>query len=212
MPGTVPAMKTDTLHSPWKNANRPHTANGEARFIRQLGRMGSVSTRRRIQNPPDTLRRSYLTACCTALRAGQSADDVLNTLKKVHPHDLRDAYRDTAKKLRAAVKAWDTIIADPTPETIAKHGDTAYLVAPTLVTMLRDDTTIVIDDLKHAIRSADEHVADTEKKLQETKKNYEQHVRALSTPGTGLWDSTCFIPRRVGQLTPTRLAHLLEEN
>ena len=33
MPGTVPAMKTDTLHSPWKNANRPHTANGEAYVV-----------------------------------------------------------------------------------------------------------------------------------------------------------------------------------
>lgn len=205
-------MTADTNYSPWPGQNKPHTAAGETRFIRKLGRMGGTSTRRRVVNPPESLRRSYLSACVTALRAGQDPADVLNMMAKVHPLDLRDAYRAADRKLRAAVRAWDRLIEDPSPEALEKYGESAYRIAPTLVTMLREDPTIVVSDLRRALARADEQVAAAEKALEKSRGNAREASDLLMAPGTGLWNGTCFIPRRVGQLTPTRLAHLLEEN
>lgn len=179
--------------------------------MRKLTRLGNMTNRKRMKKPPASLQRSHLTACYTAIRCGQTPDEVLDVLAGTHPHELRDAYRAAANKLRRACRAWDQILADPSQENLDKHGDTAALVAPTLIAELRNDPTISIEDLRTCTARTEELVKEAEQELKDTPTGYSRLLERLDAPGSGLRTLPCFIPRRVGALTSTRLAHLLEE-
>ncbi len=169
--------------------------------------------------------RGDVTAVLNALRCGIDLAHVLDLAPGLVPRRLLAAYRHLEDSRAAAIAAWMTIAGDPTMSNIAEHGAAAALLLPT--PMYRMASLVRRQKKPTALSVIRELLSDMDQ-LNRRVSELEQHLASLSYPDTtgtavelgcllyqpyrqGLWGHPYYIPTRVGTLTPTRVADLLNE-
>ena len=170
----------------------------------------------------DEFERRDVTVLITALRGGQTLDELLAQAPGARPHRLLAAHRELDGRLLLAEHAWRTIAIDPIPETFATFAPCAAELLPAVISHLSGYQHHAAR-LAHAIGDAAEQVNRTtrrvlvlERRLAESVRDPER-ARELGTLlydvyGNGAWSLPTFLPPRVGTLVPLRLGALLGDD
>lgn len=164
-----------------------------------------------------------MTALLNALRGGLDVESLLAQAPGLRPERLLGAYRSLGAALRSAADAWETVLANPTPATLAEFGDRAALLLPTPIGhlrriahhaphRLRDETTRVglaaeraAATVRHLERRLDTDGLTAEERVAIAGRLFDQHRECALAHDD-------FLPGRVGALVPTRVAALLGEH
>jgi hypothetical protein len=201
----------------WPARNWPADASEEARFAQDLAA--------RAQGPGRSPDRGAVTAVVNALRCGATAGELLGYLPGARPADLLAAYDHVEERRRLAADAWARIAESPRADVLAEHADAAARLLPvpvralvTAATCLADPTAVleqIADRLRARIQECRDRASDTEAELARHTPPSPAAVetgRTLYDPHRpGLWADGYFLPARVGELTPVRLADVLGE-
>lgn len=198
----------------WSSARGyPLSADEERKLIDEFRNFTGTKPAR---DPKVLTDRQVASLLLTLIRDGGTLEDLTAITPQLNPTTLADIYDRVQTRLDAARKAWNAVVADPNNAT--EHLDDVARVLPQLANILRskegedttdlvqrmaakvDATTVQIDEIEHEM-----HRVITD--LERDNKHYSL-VRAASC----LWNDNMFLPERVGQLTPTRLAFILEDN
>ena len=202
--------------SPWPtDRDWPMTGAEEARLVTGLaGHAGDL----RPDHPHD---RTDVTLIMAAARTGIDADELLERLPGRTPAGLLAAYRDVELLLTRVNAAWQTLIDTPTLRTLSTFGPAIKLLLPKpvgrIVTAAHNTSGAGLPaaTTKTAARIAESRVeSDGLEALLSTRTDQ----ACLSAVGrklyhpyqTCVWSGMYFQALRVGQLTPVRLAALLE--
>jgi hypothetical protein len=207
----APAATTN-LWLPWRCRNWPSTPAEEHRFVVELSHLAEpgasgLHTRR------DT------TAVLNALRGGLSADELIRQVPGLPAHRLLAAYRDLDGRRSAAVTAWDAIVADGTEAGLREHGAAAAALVPVLVDRLWAVLTIgpdayrtTVDKLASYVEATDRNVAELETAMAIwPERAVDLGVQLYNPYGDAVTNRVDHLARRVGTLTPNRVAALLGE-
>lgn len=152
----------------------------------------------------------------TLLRDGGTLDDLQATTPNLDPRTVADIYDRIQHRLNNARNAWQTVT-----EKQAADQDQLYKVAtvlPQLANILRsnvdEDCADLISRMTQKVTAATEQINEIEDAMHTGATELERCNRhySLVRAASCLWDDTMFLPTRVGQLTPTRLAFLMEDN
>lgn len=151
----------------------------------------------------------------TLLRDGASPADLEAIAPDLDPRDLESVYVRTAEKLHEARGAWQELVEDP--QKFDDLADTAGRLMPHLINSLRvEDPEVRTEMLRAHSRNVEEttrSINELERKMHKTANEEDRRNLhySLARADSCLWDDTHFLPDRVGQLTPTRLAFVLGE-
>ncbi|MFN3255961.1 MAG: hypothetical protein ACE37B_09710 [Ilumatobacter sp.] len=199
---------------PWAGSRRPATTREEAAFRASLDALAGTGTAE--------VRRRDITAVLNALRCGLTVDQLLERAPGLDATRLRAAY-DHLDALRVdAADAWRDIVADPTPDVFDLRAPVAGTMLPRLVFVLEGiaqsspfEFADVVGQLDEAVRAADDAATAVEARLATVGDDRDEAIlvgRLLYDPdGSGIANWPTYCPRRVGTLSPARVAALLGE-
>jgi hypothetical protein len=203
----------------WPGRNWPATARDEREFVTDLTQLAERDKAGRKRKTE----RGDITALMNALRCGLKAEELFERAPGLKPARILQAYKDVEVMLERSYSSWVTITKDPTLETIVKHRAGAQLIASVPVSHLLPGAEITPDsDFADKVRSVEEKV----RKVRARALKIESHLdRALQPSSEAiklgemlynpydptLWGDQYFVPERVGELMPLRLAALLGE-
>lgn len=161
--------------------------------------------------------RSAVTLLMVALRAGATADELAELAPAVTPADLLGAYDELSIRRRRSVTALNRLLDHPDrvrDTTISS----ASRIAPEIVHRVTTHPGCldqVVADVRADIAAAGTEAASVEAQLARVDRSDTSGTtlgRRLFDPyRSALWGSPSFIPTRVTQLTPGRVAALLGE-
>lgn len=213
----LPAAPTNgtPLWLPWRCRNYPATPAEEHRFVVDLATRADAG-------PADASRahkRSDVTAVLNALRGGLSAGELLAHLPGLPPAALLAAYRDLEHRRAAADRAWQALVDDGTEVGLRDHGATASALLPVLIDRLWATLTIgpdayaaTVDKLASYVEATDRNVAEVETAIAIwPERAVELGARLYNPYGDAITNRVDHLARRVGTLTPNRVAALLGE-
>jgi hypothetical protein len=157
----------------------------------------------------------------TALRCGVVLEELVRALPGVSLPALLHSYDQLALQLESALTAWGRIVEDPTPDTLAEHGPNAARLLPAPVHRVR----VVISQAESsgAVQAAVGRVVERLSSVTAKAHAIEDQLTRLdagdplgirlgaelhSVPVPALWAEEYFVPRRVGELSPSRAADL----
>ena len=203
----------------WPGRNWPATARDEKLFVAELSDIAA-------QEKPGRRRktdRGDITAVMNALRCGLKAAELFERAPGLKPGRILQAYTDVEQMLNRSHMSWVAITETPTLETIVKHRAGAQLIASVPVSHLLPGAEVTPDsDFAEKLKSVTARV-------ERVRKNAESIERALDASvapsveaiklgsmlynpyDPTLWGDQYFVPERVGELMPLRLASLLGE-
>lgn len=201
---------------PWPvDRSWPASSSEEVAFVAHLADASSGESVRHD--------RADVTVLVTALRNGAAAPEVLAWACGIRPGRLLAAYHDLERRRADAARAWRRIAAEPTTSTLATRGPDAARIVPAAVgqmTRVMRNTSaaglpLAAAKLQARMDEAARTVAAVERQLAE-ERDFERACRVgaqLFAPfAECLWAHPLFLPERVGQLSPQRVADLLDED
>lgn len=205
--------------SPWTRRLWLFNADEEAAFVSRLARLASSSRHRRARK----WARSDVTLVVTALRAGADADQVCRLVPGVNPYHLVAAYRELERRRSAAFAAWTTIVETPGTRTLLRCAGAAAALLPVPVGRLISISDRGDDAISAAVHTEHGRVEAAWTLFDDTLTHICQAeiddlerivaARSLFHPdGTGLIGSPTLLPRRVGEMSPLRVATLLGDD
>lgn len=200
------------LWLPWRCRNYPVTPTEEHRFVVELARLAEPAA-------TSAHTRSDLTAVLNGLRGGLTADELIERVPGLPPHRLLAAYRDLEVRRAAAAAAWDAIAADGSPSALREHAVTASALVPVLIDRLWATLAIGDDAYRTTVSKLAAYVEATERNVAEIEialgvwpeRGIELGVRLYNPYGDAVTNRVDHLARRVGTLTPNRVAALLGE-
>lgn len=165
--------------------------------------------------------RSDLTAVVTALRQGVTADQLQAAAPGRDPAALHAAYHAADRGRRRATDALTRLLNEPTMGTLATDGPTAARLLPRPV---RDLLALAHHTAGAANQLAAAKIRTRTVEAAAAAADLERHVAALRLREDAAdrarqlfhphqpcaWSHAYFVPARVGELTPVRLASVLE--
>lgn len=199
---------------PWSGSYRPCTSTEEKVFRISLNALAG--------DDAAEVRRRDVTAVLNGLRCGLTVDGLIERAPGLEPVRLRAAYEHLdALRLRAA-DAWRDIVADPCAETFDLRAPVAATMLPRLIFILEGFAQTspfefgeAVDQLDSAVRAADDTAEAIELSLSDPELEHGQAVavgKMLYDPdGASIANWPTYCPRRVGTLSPARVASLLGE-
>lgn len=210
----LPAAPTGVtnLWLPWRCRNWPVTPAEEHRFVVELARLADPAA-------TSSHTRSDITAVLNGLRGGLTADELVDKVPGLPPHRLLAAYRDLEQRRAASVAAWEAIVTERTPESLREHSVAAALMVPVLIDRLwatlaigDDAYRTTVDKLAAYVEATDRNVAEIETALEVWPERAVELGTKLYNPyGDAVSNRVDHVARRVGVLTPNRVAALLGE-
>ena len=203
----------------WPGRNWPATARDEREFVDSLteivGKTKSAGKKRSD--------RGDITAVMNALRCGLGAEELFERAPGLKPVRILQAYREVESMLNRSYSSWEAITAKPTLETIVKHRAAAQLIASVPVSHLLPGAVVTPDkDFAEKLKAVTIKVEAARKRADSIENALDRAVAPSSEAirlGAELynpydptvWGGQYFIPVRVGELMPLRLASLLGE-
>lgn len=212
---TAPVPIGTRLWQMWPGNDRMATAQEEAEFVTDL--------KERCTKPAPYKDRGVLTATLGALRCGITAADLLARAPGISAADALGAYEHIAGKLDVACAAWDRIVAEPTNIIgYQANRDEAAKLVPVLISSLDShvaspkfgDLVELYAKQAAEMRAAADLLMDrlvTAHRLEERRELAQRLYDPYPQRDT-VWGATAFVARRVTELTPIRVAALLEES
>lgn len=209
-----------TLTSPWPGRGWPLRADEEQEFLLQAKALKNTGRKTDEDEISPGVTRGDVTFLVTALRQGTSLEEMLEVTPGLNTRALVKAHGHVSKLLNRALKSWQQIQESGTPQVIASKGDEASKVLPLTITRLRaavesgSDVRLVLTMESSKVSTVRRHFDDMHAQL------------AMLSPGPEVLtlsrrvyhpDEEClmqhprFLPTRVGELSPLRLARLLGE-
>jgi hypothetical protein len=200
----------------WPARNWPFNAQEESEFVADLEDLSDDVELPRAE-------RAGITAVANALRCGASVAELLTFLPGTRPEVLLSAYRHVEERRTLAEEAWTAIVKDGTVEAIREHGPVAARLAPVPTMYLLGLVSYVdpsrvpesVAKIEKSISRVRKQVTEVEHRLRmlpsrdEGTRLYARQIYDPNRPG--LWSHQHFVPERVGELTPVRLADVLGE-
>ena len=210
----LPAAPTGVtnLWLPWRCRNWPATPTEEHRFVVELAHLAD----------PDATSahtRSDVTAVLNGLRGGLTADELTANVPGHPPHRLLAAYRDLDQRRAASVAAWEAIVTDGTSTALRTHSVAAAALVPVLIDRLWAVLSIgdeayrtTVEKLAAYVDATARNVAEIETALAVwPERAVELGARLYNPYGDAVTNRVDHLARRVGTLTPNRVAALLGE-
>jgi hypothetical protein len=204
----------------WPGRNWPSVAAEEAAFVAALRERAESEAQPRKRQ---TFERGDITAVCNALRCGLSADELFARAPGLKARRLVAAYEHVDTARARGVAAWDAIRDDRSLVSVVEWGSVAAVLMghafqlhlPSSHDLAEDVFAAAIDALAAKVAKAAETAADIEDRLARCEPPSAVGIelgRLLYDPvSPGVWGDPFFVPQRVGELTPLRLAGLLGE-
>lgn len=204
----------------WPGRNWPATAKDEREFVADLVAMAE----RDRSGKRKKTERGDITAVMNALRCGLKAEDLFTRAPGLKPARILQAYREVESMLERSYSSWVAITQSPTLETIVKHRAGAQLIASVPVSHLLPGAEVTPDSgFANKVREVEEKVRKTRVKALNIEKQLDMAgsvqidavklgERLYNPYDPTLWGNQYFVPVRVGELMPLRLAALLGEN
>lgn len=187
----------------------PLTSSEEAALIIDLEKFEPI------ENPIDDsviTSRNNISLLMTILRDGSSIKTCHEIAPNINPADLLAAYNDIRKKLENAKAAWQRILCRP--DTYEENKTEAYKVLPHIINAVSNakpcERQSLLAEMAELVASYTDHILSLEETCIDIT-NSSKILYSLGKSSQPLWDHNFFLPNRVGQLTPTRLAFLLGE-
>jgi hypothetical protein len=210
-PVTAPAG-TVNMWLPWRCRNWPSTPDEEHRFVVELA----------LRADPDATgrhNRSDVTAVLNALRGGLTADQLIEKVPGLPPHRLLAAYRDLEQRRSVSADAWRSVVAEGTPEGLRDHGSAAAALVPVLIERLWATAELGPEAYGSTIVRLASYVEATQRNVTEIEtalglwpeRAVELGARLYNPYGDAITNRVDHVARRVGALTPNRVAALLGE-
>lgn len=205
----------------------PSSQAEEASFRDQLLTASQDTPRPRRPQDPELLRRdhrSHVTAVLNALRCGMNWEELLAQLPGLNPHPMLVAYDDLQSRRVAAAEAWRRIVSDPdlvVSEPAVAQGAAALMPVVIHRALTRAHRGGAVA-LHHVITHATAQIAAHTR----VSRRIELMLAARTAPDPtavrlgarlhnvtqpALWSAAHYLPRRVTDLSPTRVADLLNE-
>lgn len=216
-PGSDPWRRQRTapteIWHPWASRLWPATTTDEERFVRRLEDLGDDA---------DRFERRDVTALVTALRCGLTADELFEQARGLRPGRLLAAHRSLEQRRADAADAWAAIAHDPTIPTFEEYRDRAASLVPVVIGHLASvalrhprAVTRAVAEAASQIERAAHSVAQLEQRLDRClppcDRGAEIGAMLFDHRGEGAFGLGMFLPWRVGQLVPLRVAALLGE-
>lgn len=203
---------TTNLWLPWRCRNWPTTPAEEHRFVVELAMRADGA-------PAAAHTRSDTTAVLNALRGGLSADELLAHVPGLPAHRLLAAYRDLEHRRAVSFDAWNAIVAEGTEEALRARGVAASALVPVLVDRLWATLSVgpeayatTIDKLASYVEATARNVTEIETAMGVwPERAVDLGARLYNPYGDAITNRVDHLARRVGTLTPNRVAALLGE-
>lgn len=214
-PRTAAPMPPPHVWVPWHCRNWPVTPAEEQQFAADLAHYALCDT-----TAPAEHSRRDVTAVLNALRGGLTVDELLSRAPGLHAAQLQAAYRDLERRRSESERAWWSIVGDATPDSLVPHGPSAATLLPVLVDRLisavpkgGDVYRATVDRLAAHVESTDRDVHGLESALATwPERGVELGARLFNPNGDAVTNRVDHLARRVGTLTPSRVAALLGES
>jgi hypothetical protein len=227
---TIEYMPNTYLWQLWSGRHWPLTVQEEVDLVADLEARTTRHTR--------TFERGDITAVLNVIRLGLSIDELLAQAPGAKPARLLAGYRALDAKRTAALASFHQLCENPTKAVLARHGARAstllpvptFRIAAALQAHLAEPSdvfaasqlTSTVDKVRDLCTHAGAAVILEERlltTLTATPRTAEIDYRAqlvgrnLYNPYEEcLWSAQFYLPRRVGDLVPTRVADLLGES
>ena len=203
---------TVNLWLPWRCRNWPATPAEEHRFVVDLAHLADADA-------AGAHSRSETTAVLNALRGGLTADQLVDKVPGLAAHRLLAAYRDLEARRAEAAAAWDALVAQGTPDALTEHAALASALVPVLVERLFATAELGPEAYRTTVARLASYVDATQRNVDEIEtalavwpeRAVELGARLYNPYGDALTNRVDHVARRVGTLTPTRVAALLGE-
>jgi hypothetical protein len=200
------------LWMPWRCRNWPSTPGEERRFVVDLAERADVG----VDVEPT---RSDITAVLNALRGGLTAAQLIDKAPGLPTTRLLAAYRRLEQNRAAAAGAWDALVEAGGPDALAVHGDRAGVLVPVLVERLGAAAELGEVPYRATVARLASLVATTHRSIDEVEaalaaapeRAVELGAQLYNPYSDSLANRVDHVARRVGMLTPTRVAALLGE-
>jgi hypothetical protein len=201
----------------------PLTAGEERVFVNALKR--AAGPVRDLAQPS----REDITALLSMMRCGVGVDGLGEVLPGVVAGQLLAAHRELDAKLRTARRAWDAILSDPREEVVLQNGERASLLCPVPLQLLSGSEQVLAEPGEVDDHEMQEWVAKTASEMGSVRNEasgIEEALGHFTRPSAeavelgrllydprspSLWSDPYFLPHRVGELAPVRVAALLGE-
>lgn len=195
----------------WPGRGWPSSSSEEETFVADL-RASAPSS-----DLPD-VDRDDLTLLLTALRSGISVARLRRFAPGIRPDKLLASYETLDRCRQEATDAWERICALPTPQTLQEEGARAEQILPSVVRRLHGvthDPGRLAKQVRHEqaqVQLVRDLAWAVESKLEVREGPRRALGRQLLNPvDPAWWDHAQYLPRRVTDLTPNRVRHLLCE-
>lgn len=227
---TVALMTALHVWHLWAARHWPASVREEAQFVDDLDALAATATPApeptETATDPAEVRRAHrvnVTAVLNALRCGLTAEELMSNLPGADPAELAAAYRTLDESRRAAVTAWQNLVAEQTWHAVQEHGVHAAVLMPvpvhrilTIATNTQGRSlTSAVQAMAGTVREHGRMVARAERALERLAAAPAQAValgtRLHNPADPGLWGSPFFLPPRVTSLSAPRVADLLGE-
>lgn len=200
---------------PWASTGRVSTAADEAQFVEDLRSLAD--------GEPGGHQRSDVTALLNALRGGLTVEELLVHAPGLRPERLLSAHESVARLRRDSSEAWEQIVACPDTMTFAACAERAALLLPVpvghLARVVRTSPTIIRAEIVRRAAGVDRAgaaVRQLERRLDDGSLDDAQRrevaAHLFNQRERCAWAHDDYLPQRVGDLVPTRVASLLGEH
>lgn len=209
-----------TLTNPWPGRGWPLSLAEERAFIEVASHHTSKPSPSDEDEVVKGVTRGNITLLATALRHGADLETMLQITPGIDVRALARAHHHVEKLIRQAVGAWTKLAGDLGPRSIDKHSENAAKLLPLSVARIRiaiesgRDAAVVLAAEQTRIETVRRHCDQLTEQLvvAPDTTTVAALARQLYHP-----DEECllqhprFLPNRVSELSPLRLARLLGE-
>lgn len=199
---------------PWRGRGWASSAAEERRFLADLAALTGDT----VQEPS----RADVTALMNALRSGITLEVLLEKAPGLRADRLLGAARDLEARRLAGVAAWHQVVADRTAFGVIEHGPAAGHLLPALMTQLEllalerpGAIGDAITRCEHRAGQALDLAESLEMRINGCVPGCSEAARVgarLYDPEQpSAWSDVFYVPRRLTDLVPERVAGLLRE-
>lgn len=212
--GTVPVVPPPFTWQALDGQGWPASKEQETEFVAQLRRAAAGSS-------DATPTRTSTTCVLNALRCGANLNQVLDLLPGADPAEMLASYEDLHQRFHMARDAWLAIARERTEDALSDYGLAASLLMPVPVHRIRtvlsqlgdhDHDQDVVGDAVTLVTTSTRRADRVELELTRFEPRSRvaislgRHLHDLSRPGA--WSNPYYLPSRVTQLSPVRVADL----
>lgn len=199
---------------PWRGRGWPAGIREERHFVTDLEALtGDVVL---------PFNRSDVTALMNALRSGITLTSLLAAAPGLKPERLLAAHRELEWSRQDATRSWEAVLEQRDAEGVLEHGVAASLLMPALMTQLEllaiERPALVpaaIDRCEQRMELATDLADAFEARIANCRPGCSEAMRIgtrlFDADRPSAWSDVFYLPRRVADLVPERVAGLLKE-